>query len=99
MDESDVPGSVAVDGNDYPTTVLTGSLVHESRTTRVKHETKELHRSDDFPFGLVQWKIEIVEDRKGEVLPRSEFTFASKVEVEMTARETGTDATSELAVE
>ncbi len=99
MDASDVPASVAVGLNDYPTTVLTGSVVQESRTTRVTHETKEMHRNDEFPFGLVQWKIEIVEDRKGEVLPRSEFAFASKIEVEMTARETGTDATSELAVE
>lgn len=99
MEQSDVPGSVAVGLEDYATSVLTGSAVQESRTTRVTHETKELHRSDEFPFGLVQWKVEIVEDRKGEVLPRSEFTFASKIEVEMTAREVGTDAVSELVTE
>ena len=96
MEKSDVPGSIGVGDDDFATTVLTGSNEQESRTFRIKHETKELHRTAEVPFGLAYWKIEVTEERKGEVLPRSEFTFASKVEVEMTAREIGTDAASEL---
>lgn len=99
MDKWDVPGSIGVGADDFATTVLTGSVQQESRTFRVKHETKELHRSDKVPFGLAHWKIEVVEERKGEVLPRSDFTFATKVEVEMTAAEIGTDAASELVGE
>lgn len=96
MDKRELPDRVKNGQVDVATTVWTGEVEQESRTFRVKHETKELHRSDEIPFGLVRWDVEVTEETKGEVLPRSEFTFASKVKVVMTAVEIGTDAASEL---
>jgi len=95
MTTSDVEEPVRVGQQDVATKTLTGSIELESRRIRVLHETT-LYRSDEMPFGLARWTVKMTEENKGEVDPRSEFQFASEVSIDMTARETGTDARSEL---
>ena len=104
MVKSDTPESIAIGtGNgpkDVPSTKLTGTMTQESKTRRIMHETT-LYRSDDddVPFGLSKWTIKITHDEKGSVDPRTEFENATEITVEMTARDSGVDATSDLVIE
>lgn len=95
MTPGDVPETVRVGQQEVTASTLQGSIELESPRVRVLHETT-LYRSDEMPFGLARWTVKITEEVKGEVDQRSEFQFASEVTVDMTARETGTDARSEL---
>ncbi len=89
---------ISVGQEDVSATPLKGFYEEESRTTGVVHEST-LWRSDAIPFGLAQWHVKITQDTKGEVEQRSEFSFASEIEVHMTARQIGADARTELVIE
>lgn len=93
------PASVDVGLQSVSASVMTGSLELETKRHRILHETTELLRSDEVPFGLAGWTVKVTQERKGEVDPRAQFEFASEISVKMTARETGSDATSELVIE
>lgn len=95
MKPSDVDEVVRVGQQDVATKTLSGTIELESRRVRVLHETT-LYRSDEMPFGLARWTVKMTEENKGEVAQRSEYQFASEVTIDMTAREIGTDARSEL---
>ncbi len=95
MQPGDVEETVRVGQQDVPTKTLSGTVELESRRVRVLHETT-LYRSEEMPFGLARWTVKMTEEVKGEVDQRSEFQLASEVTVDMTARQTGTDARSEL---
>jgi hypothetical protein len=104
MTRSETPENVKIGtGNgpkDLPCTKLTGSIQQESKTRRILHETT-LFRSDDddVPFGLAKWTVKITQDEKGSVEPRTEFENATEITVEMTAQDSGVDATSDLVIE
>ncbi len=56
----------------------------------------ELWRSDTVPFGLAQWNVKIVMERKADNEPRTSFKQVSQTLAEMKAQEQGTDAKSEI---
>lgn len=57
----------------------------ESTTSRSVNDAK-LWRSDDLPFGVAQWEVTIVRERKGVDEPRSAFRKASTIQVTMKAQ-------------
>lgn len=97
MEESDIAESITVGMEDVQAKRLKGTLDLESETTRVHHES-ELYRSDSVPFGLARWTARIVQEEKSAVANRSDFQMVSEITIEMTARETGRDAKSELII-
>ncbi len=75
----------------------------ESTVTHSVHKT-ELWRSDEIPFGLARWRVTIDRAKKINSESRTIFEQAraegtvTTIEVDMIAREVGTDAKTELAV-
>lgn len=64
-------------------------------STRVVNKAT-LWRTDSVPFGLAGWEVTQARSRKGTNAPRSDFVETSRVVSKMVARDSGTDAQSEL---
>jgi hypothetical protein len=95
MERSDIDQTVQIGDRDFVARSMKGVLVQESLTRRFRHETT-LMQSNDVPFGLAQWTVEIAEERKAGVEARDQFKPVSKVTLNMQAVRIGTDAKSEL---
>jgi len=95
MEQSDIEQTIQVGAKDVVAKELSGVLVQESLTRRIRHETKLL-RSDDVPFGLAQWEVKIAEDRKADVETRDKFERISEVVVTMKVSQIQAGAKSEL---
>lgn len=95
MEQSDLEQTVQIGQKDVVAKELSGSLVQESQTRRIRHETKLL-RSDEVPFGLAQWEVKIAEDRKADVETRDKFERVSEVIVQMKVSRIQVGAKSEL---
>ena len=78
-------------------TTYQGELVMENRVTRTTNRG-ELWRTDEVPFGLARWRVELVREEKKSNEPRTEFEKTSTITVDMKAQATGSDAQSDLAV-
>lgn len=74
-----------------------GELVTENHTTRTTNRG-ELWRSDEVPFGLARWRVELLREEKKSNEPRSEFKKKSTITVDMKALAMGADAQSALVV-
>ena len=74
-----------------------GKLLLESKTGRSQHESS-IWRTKDVPFGLARWSVKIRTERKDRGDARADFEESSEITCEMSAQESGTDATSEIAV-
>ena len=98
MTESDIEQTVQIGAMDVVAKELTGQLVQESSTRRFTHKTTLL-RSDQVPFGLAQWEVQINEERKADVQTRDEFQPVSEVKVKMSVRQIEKDAKAELIIE
>ena len=98
MTESDIEQTVQIGTMDVVARKLTGQLVQESSTRRFTHKTTLL-RSDQVPFGLAQWEVQINEERKADVQTRDEFEPVSEVKVKMSVRQIEKDAKAELIIE
>jgi hypothetical protein len=69
----------------------------ESPTSR-SHNKATLWRSDEVPFGLAKWKVEMDRYAKDAREPRDKFQHVTHIEVNMSAHEVDTGAESELAI-
>lgn len=98
MAESDIEQTVQIGPMDVVAKELTGQLIQESATRRFTHKTTLL-RSDQVPFGLAQWEVQINEERKADVQTRDEFQPVSEVKVKMSVRQIEKDAKAELIIE
>lgn len=98
MEQSDIEQTVQVGQADVVAKELTGVLVQESRTRRIRHETR-LMRSDQVPFGLAEWEVKVAEERKADVEKREQFQQVSEVTVTMKVQKIETGAQSELSID
>ena len=85
--ESDSQGAMEVD---IPFGIVNaskhkGSFSIESRTSRSINEA-EFWRSNEVPFGLAKWTVNIVREQKQDSEARSEFKTVSKITVTMEAQ-------------
>lgn len=76
----------AVNGKQY-----SGSMTMERRTSRLKN-TAKYWISEEVPFGLVSWEVNLTREAKNITDPRSAFSQVSLVEVKMAAAQEGNDA-------
>ena len=74
-----------------------GEVVTENHTSRTTNRG-ELWRSDEVPFGLARWRVELLREEKKSNEPRSEFKKSSTITVDMKAQAMGTDAQSAIVV-
>ena len=74
-----------------------GEVVTENHATRTTNRG-ELWRSEEVPFGLARWRVELLREEKKSNEPRSEFKKDSTVTVDMKAQAMGTDAQSAIVV-
>lgn len=88
----DLPGFGTVNARKF-----TAKHEMESDTTRSINDA-QLWRSDDVPFGLAQWMVTVTRESKSPKEDRSKFVRTSEVREEMSLREVGTNAESELVV-
>lgn len=79
-------------------TQLTGESIIESPTTRMTTNVT-LFRTDQVPFGLAKWSVNVTRESKDINDARSDFQLASTIQVEMTADEILAEAESEIATE
>jgi len=98
MEQSDIEQTVQIGQDDVVAKELTGMLVQESRTRRIRHQTRLL-RSDQVPFGLAEWEVKVAEERKADVEKREQFQQVSEVTVTMKVQKIETGAQSELTIE
>ncbi len=96
--ESTTPAEVDIPLNAVAAVEYRGAMTVESTQTRSANEAT-LWRSDDVPFGLAKWIVRDTREEKHPSQPRDQFRETMEVSVEMSAHETGNDATSELDVQ
>lgn len=75
-----------------------GQLAIESVTNRSQSRA-EIWYSEESPFGVVRWQVDVSRESKASSAPRSAFATVSTYRVEMKAVGTGNDATSLLTEE
>ena len=90
------PETISVGNRQFTAQKYQGSKTIESPTDRTINEAV-LWRSEDAPFGLVRWTVNVKREIKQATEARDAFRRHSEVSVDMTAREIDTGAESELA--
>ena len=78
-----------------PSKKFSGEITMESPFNKTINQA-EMWQSENVPFGLAKWKVQVERQSKDSVSPRSEFLPASEITIEMSAHEIGEDAQSEL---
>jgi hypothetical protein len=76
---------------------LKGQIKIERPSSRTIQEST-IWKSPEVPFGVARWSAKLIRERKDGQAPRDDFKRVSEVTIEMQAKETGTDAKSELSV-
>jgi len=96
----DDPGgdqAISIPAGEVTARKYTADFRMESKSSRTV-EKATLWRSDEIPFGLAKWSVDIEFFQKGFTQPRSAFQRQSEVRVSMSAHDSGTDAQSELVI-
>ena len=76
---------------------LHSKVTIERRSSRTVQDTI-VWRSKEVPFGIARYLAKITREIKDDRQARDDFKPTSEIQVELKAQESGTDATSELAV-
>lgn len=84
-------------GGQIKATKITGNYVMESLTRRSTNDG-QVWLSDDVPFGLAKWHVDLIREAKPDDNPREAFEQVNKISVDMQAAEKGTDAQSDLVI-
>jgi len=94
--ESEDPVTVTLPQiGDVQAVMKKGSVSLVSDTIRTTN-TAELWLSTEVPFGLAKFKVVVLQEQKDDAQPEDQFQRNTTVEVEMSAVEKGTGATSDL---
>lgn len=94
--ESEEPAPVTLPQiGDVPAVAKKGSVQHVSETIRTTNSA-ELWLSKEIPFGLAKFKVVVLQEQKDNAAAEDQFQRNATVEVEMSAVEKGTGATSDL---
>ncbi|MCA9040246.1 MAG: hypothetical protein KDA65_07875 [Planctomycetaceae bacterium] len=87
--------SLSLKAGSFSATKYVGSLTTESPTNRTRNKG-ELWRSPDVPFGIAQWKVNVLKEKKDREDSRGDFQLVSEITEEMSLVASGDGAQTEL---
>ena len=90
------PQDLQIPLGNVPARLCKGTEKLQNATNRSTN-TAQLWLSDDVPFGLARWTVEILREKKDSTAPADAFKQAAKLTEEMAAVEKGTGAQSEIS--
>ena len=94
-DSEGEPASIDIPTGAVSAREYKGTFLSESPSARSKN-VGTIWRTDEIPFGIAKWTVEVTRETKGGTQARTEFKRTSLVNVVMSAHEIGKNAESEL---